>query len=351
MKGIFYIILAIGVLACSNTNTKTKALVSSEPCDSIVPSPIKDTLASEPIVVDSIPSDAQLSIYPFYKIQIGDTFKTGFVPLSDSYSWSESPDSQLVENQYLGVSDYDNYHPLKGEYRSRFLARSGISEADHIYTYSVELDSLKTYNVKDLAIVAFISPYGIQSTASQYDYQVGFEIKDLDLPGGYFLSTLVYVGPANPFSKGKLVAMQWEKTETDNFPDVKLKERDSLLLARHPKPTETFVFKNKDYEFYVQNIGNDERFGPAARHLVIQSARAKKLIKSRIYSDSEGSYLKPLNGVNKAYKGAALQWTGKLFKNKPPVFFGFLGVSFGCPTIQFVDEVEGDVWVKCDNRH
>jgi hypothetical protein len=45
------------------------------------------------------------------------------------------------------------------------------------------------------------------------------------------------------------------------------------------------------------------------------------------------------------------QWTGKLFKYKAPVIFGFNGESFGCPHISFLDFSEQSIYKNCDCRH
>jgi hypothetical protein len=45
------------------------------------------------------------------------------------------------------------------------------------------------------------------------------------------------------------------------------------------------------------------------------------------------------------------QWTGRLFKNKPPVSFGFEYQSFGYHGITLLSETEKEIWISCDNRH
>jgi hypothetical protein len=65
-------------------------------------------------------------------------------------------------------------------------------------------------------------------------------------------------------------------------------------------------------------------------------------------SDHESETPAPLNYVESEY---IEQWTGKLFKNKPPVILGFQYVAFGCPGITFLSPTEKDIYIYCDNRH
>jgi len=45
------------------------------------------------------------------------------------------------------------------------------------------------------------------------------------------------------------------------------------------------------------------------------------------------------------------QFTGKIFKDKPPVIFGFMYVSFGCPGVHVLDKKIKRIRILCDNRH
>ncbi len=45
------------------------------------------------------------------------------------------------------------------------------------------------------------------------------------------------------------------------------------------------------------------------------------------------------------------QWTGKLFKDYPPVLFGFVWQSFGCDNIDIIQLPLTTIPILCDNRH
>ena len=45
------------------------------------------------------------------------------------------------------------------------------------------------------------------------------------------------------------------------------------------------------------------------------------------------------------------QWTGKLFKNKENVIFGFQYHSFSCPYITVLSKKPAQIEINCDNRH
>jgi len=80
---------------------------------------------------------------------------------------------------------------------------------------------------------------------------------------------------------------------------------------------------------------------PFARRLLVLDSETNDRVYETIYYESEGTSLNPLN----------YQWTGKLFKNKPAVIFGFQIHSFDCPTIQFLSMSEKEISLYCDNNH
>lgn len=356
MKAPSFLLILITLLSCYQGKPETTTTIEETPVattkDTVIKAQPEEpaVMEEQEVVTYPIPPENDLIIYSYFTIEI-DKHQAGFIPLSDDYRWSESPDSLAIEDEYLGMTKYenDNYHILSPKYRSRFLSRKNINPGDSIFIYHVATDSLARYAVKDIPIVAFINPYGTQYEVEQYDYQIGFEVKDLLFKGGYYSSTLAYVGSENLFNTGSLAPMNWEVI-TDSFPAHNLAGYDSIRIA-NSEPQEKYVFTHDGFEYFLQNRNYPGQAGPDGRLLVIRSAKTKNLIKSATYFDTEGSYLKPLSSVENDYGNGPMQWTGKLFKHKPPVIFGFLGMSFGCPGIQFIDENEADIWIRCDNRH
>ena len=356
MKAAPYLLILTTLLSCSQGNVNTTAnseKTSQEtPKDTVVEAQREEPTAIEEqeVVTYPISPENDLIIYSYFTIEIGE-HRAGFIPLSDDYQWSEHPDSLAIEEEYLGMTKYknDNYHILSPKYRARFLNRKNINPDDSIFIYHVASDSLVKYRVKNIPLVAFINPYGAQFEVTQYDYQIGFELKDLIFKGGYYTSNLAYVGSNNLFNNGNLVPLKFEPT-AKSFPAHNISGYDSIRIAKS-EPQEKYVFTHDGFEYFLQNCNYPGQTGPDGRLLVIRNIDSKQLIKSAAYFDTEGSYLKPVTGVDKQYQGVPLQWTGKLFKHKPPVVFGFLGMSFGCPRITFIDETEPDIWIRCDNRH
>lgn len=356
MKAPSFLLILLTLLSCSQGNPETKTSVEETPVATTKDTFIKAqpeepaVLEEQEVVTYPIPLENDLIIYSYFTIEI-DKHQAGFIPLSDDYRWSESHDSLAIEDEYLGMTKYenDNYHILSPNYRARFLSRKNINPGDSIFIYHVATDSLARYAVKDIPIVAFINPYGTQYEVEQYDYQIGFELKDPIFRGGYYSSTLAYVGPENLFNTGSLVPLKWEPT-TEIFPTHNLSGYDSIRVV-NSEPQEQYIFTHDGFEYLLQNRNYPGQSGPDGRLLVIRSAKTKKLIRSVAYFETEGSYIKPLSSVENDYNEGPLQWTGKLFIHKPPVVFGFLGMSFGCPGIQFIDEDEPDIWIRCDNRH
>ena len=114
-------------------------------------------------------------------------------------------------------------------------------------------------------------------------------------------------------------------------------------------PAESYYYAQDGFEYFIQNLEKEKH--PNFRHLVIRTEEEELVVLNRYFMDSEGSYLEPLNDVNESYSDTYTQWTGKLFKNNPPVVFGLLGHSFGCPSIYFLEEGMEPVGILCDNRH
>ncbi|OOV49996.1 hypothetical protein B1J94_03585 [Leptospira kirschneri serovar Grippotyphosa] len=44
------------------------------------------------------------------------------------------------------------------------------------------------------------------------------------------------------------------------------------------------------------------------------------------------------------------QWTGKMFKNRPPVIFGFFYEDYKCEVIDFLKLPKSGILISCDNR-
>jgi len=283
----------------------------------------------------------KLSIYPMYNY---DTF--GFTVLSDEYSFPEELDSSVIEGKYLRENEIvnNNYHILSPEYRKRFLRKVNIFESESIFMYNLKLDSIIEYKVSETPVVAFINVYGAGSPIAEYDYMIGFET-GLNLFGNSnYTLTLVATDSINPFVKGKVKPARWEKLQGDEFPNVDI-----------PVTNEAPLIDDNDYKVYYNSYNGYnyylKDFQHNARQLIIKEESTGAVVKNQIYYSSEGTELTPLNFVQSDNENYIAQWVGPLFKNKSDVIFGLLSFSFGCDSIDFVDDSEKPVRIKCDNRH
>jgi hypothetical protein len=171
---------------------------------------------------------------------------------------------------------------------------------------------------------------------------IGFEIgkealSDFDK---YFAHAFVYIGKENPFVQEKLKQILWEKIEPENFPlaKVSVKVNDYFNHIEYLIGG-TYKYEAEGLQYYTQELVNGDRV--FAKRLVIINTLTQEKVFENIYYSGEGSSFAPLDN----------QWTGKLFKNKPQVIFGFQWQSFGCPKITFINSSEKEIYINCDNRH
>lgn len=288
---------------------------------------------------------SDLNIYyasPYYKQENGET-DTGFLNMSESYFYNKAEEagSLLTANNFL-----KDTVKLNENQRNRLLKILGISESDKVFLYETVTDSIMVYNIKELPAIACVNIYAQDEDfeRDEFQYEFGFDLGK-KYKGGY--ENFVYVGKANPFQKGKLKPMVWKTIEDERFP-VKI---DTSITNGATKITgrKTYGFSDSNYNFFIQEIEkeNDIRY----RHLVVINTNTNKVVTEKVYRDSEAAYLSPMKIENEEQVYESFQYTGVLFKNKPPIVYGFLSVSFGCPGIDFLSDEEPFVPILCDNRH
>lgn len=278
-----------------------------------------------------------------------DSADVALISLSDIYPLSEHIDSLAIPDVSDKTEAESKYLKLNGTYRKRFLTGAKISEADKVFIYDYSTNTLKSFPVKSLQVVACLNIYGAEFPYTQFDYMIGFEIERKLLTGfdKYFENTLVTIGKKNPFLAEQLKNIVWKKTKHQTYLLPPINSNDSITLNRFFARLEYEVsavyefVSDDDHHLFIQDITIKESQWTSARRLIVVDAKSKKVIKEKIFYNGESATFAPLQN----------QWTGKLFKNKSPVIFGFQYIAFGCPHLTFLDSLSSDIYINCDNRH
>ncbi len=280
-----------------------------------------------------------------------DSSDIAFVSLSDIYPVGDEKDTLTLPNIEKMGKEKAEYFTFEKNYRKRFLSKTNISETDSVFIYDYGKNKFVSFAVKNLKTAALLNGYssGEDWPYHNYDFMIGFEINKKHLQGfsEYYRDALVYVGKENPFAKEKLTPVDWKKINAKEFPSKPLKSEDQKTVKGNTIGT-SYAFKTTSYNYFLQDFVDNRKI-LFARRLLVVDPKTKEIIIDKLYSQSEGTSPTPLN--YEEGPDVINQWTGKLFKNKPQVVFGFLYESFGCPGISIIDKSNEEIYLQCDNRH
>lgn len=351
MKIATYIALVACLTAISGCKSKQVNL----------PSASSDTLAVE---VDAFESDykpdtdyyepIRQSINLFW-LRLVEDKDVAFVSLSDIYYLSDHPDSTAVPDVKEKGYDAARYFKLEPEYRKRFLSKTGVTEADTVYVYDYTDNHLALFAVKELDVVAVVNNYAGTDDwpFSQYEYMIGFEIAKSRLKGfrdyPYAYNVLVYVGSENPFAQEPLIPISWSEIAAEEFPSKEISDEYASCLS-NTTVGGAHLYETDSLRYFLQDY-LDSYGGVYLRRLLVVESKTENIVIEKIFGRGEGTSPAPLNSENEDIYSGVSQWTGKLFKEKPPVVFGFEYISFGCPFISILDTSNEDIYISCDNRH
>jgi hypothetical protein len=295
----------------------------------------------------------EIILYDLRDYQIGDDKTIAFISLSDKDKLLDSPDSMAVND----LIDTARCLKLQGDYRKRFFAETGFKETDTVFIYDYSENILVSVSVKNLKLVACLNVYkdDLKQTYTQSDYMIGLEVDKKSLApfkNNYTRNTLVSVGAKSPFIRKKLNPVLWKKIEPAGYiPETINTLKDTVTMNRWFAKYvigSAYMYSWGDFQYFVREFVLDKRV--VARHVLVINQRTNKTAYENTYYETEGSSPAPLNFVEG--EGYTLnQWTGDLFKNKPPVIFGFTYVDFGCPNIDFLNPQVTGIGINCDNRH
>jgi hypothetical protein len=347
MKKIVYIIFIYCSLIACNDNKAQKSNIKIDNKNKI--NSIKENTKQVDTIIVPKTNEPNLAIYDLDISENNQKDSIAFVSLSDNYILSEHPDSLAIPSLKHKAEKDAQYLNLNSTYRKRFLSKMKISETDTVFIYDYSVSILKTYSVKNLNVIARINDYGANWPYSQFDYMIGFEInaKSLKNSNKYYRYNLVYIGKKSPFIIGQVKPVIWKKIKSKNFLSIPINPEEISQIHQCIKGN-AYNYTTKNRQYFIQEFIRDNKV--AVRHLLVLELKTKKTICQKIYYDHESASLAPLN-LSQFNIDNIDQWAGELFINKPPVIFGFEYVSFGCPSITFVDQSEKDIYINCDNRH
>lgn len=297
-----------------------------------------------------------LNLYWLVDLEENENKKTGFVSLSDIYPLSKHPDSLAIPDFYTIKKENREYFKLGQEYRKRFLSKTKISETDSLFIYNYSTDVLLSFPTNNLNTVAYLNNYRNVDNChpcDQYDYRIGFEINKslLNGLGNSYQHALVYVGKENPFVQGQMKSIIWKKIKPNEFP---IEKSNPKIQYRYTdtKRDKAYLYESNEFQYFLQDLVKNNIDKVWERHFLIIDKSNGEVVVERVFQHSESQNLAPLNlGVpSEDYVTHPEQWTGKLFKNKPTVVFGFEWVSFSCPRLILLHS-EKDIYINCDNRH
>lgn len=293
-----------------------------------------------------------LVVYTLNELQIDSAETITLLSLSEIYPISEHPDSLPIPRAEDEGWEEARYKKLDSVYRERFFTGTKIQENDSVFIYDFANDKLVSLAVKQLLVVACLNIYSDPSDApfSIYDYMIGFKIeKNLLIGfGDYYSTAFAYIGKENPFDRAQMKPVVWKKIDENDFPSRAITIIDTLWL-RNTVKSNVHTSEFEGLQFFTQDYLSSGNL--RARRLLVIDSKTKETVCERIFYDHESASPAPLNLMQPEYGSMIDQWTGKLFKNKPPVIFGFEYLSFGCPRITFLNKTDGDIYINCDNRH
>jgi hypothetical protein len=370
-------ILLLIVGSCKQSIQKQEAETAKQsPSDSVL---ITDKQENEPTTeIDKTNeyyhfahTSQDINLYRLWDLEYNIKRKVGFITLSEDYPLSDHIDSLAIPDLSDWETEKMEYFKLSSKYRKRFIERTKISETDTVFVYDYSTDVLRAFPVKTLNVVAYLNVYMSVDNCpcNQYDYYIGFEIgKDKLIGfGESYGHVLVNIGKENPFFRGQMKAIVWKRISSNDFPLEKANGTIIAELRSNAGLTKglTFLYEFENFNYFIQswtdaqyNGASHKMYEISKRHLLVVDKKSGEVVVEKLFENREGSLPTPLNfgiefehNVEDDYTTFREQWTGKLFKNKPPVVFGFEWLSFSCPGITFLSKTEGEIGIRCDNRH
>lgn len=322
------------IVSCQKEEKKTTATETKTTNDSI-----KTTKTEEKIdytdfnifslsVISSAEKDSDMDI---------------FISVSDIYKGEQPIPADIVKNHKQMTYEERQHFELDTPSRKKLLNGIHLTENDSLFIYEYGSNKLQKMPISQLKAVAYLSPYTDSEDLDPDSYMMGFQVATHQKTTEYdrFNNAIAYFGNKNPFVENKMKAMKWQKAGADI--SKKYFTHSKLVQGK------TYQSQYENLTYYLQDYLEEGNI--VDRKLVVINDRKEKIAeKTFSLAGSDGGEFLPLYGID-ADEANIFQYTGHLFKGKPPVIFGFLVQSFGCPSISFLDKKEKDFPINCDNRH
>lgn len=266
-----------------------------------------------------------------------------FISVSDVYKGEQPVPAAIIKNQKQMTYEERQHFELDAPSRKKLLDGINLTENDSLYIYEYGSNKLQRMPISQLKAVAYLSPYSDDEELDPDSYMMGFQVATHQKTTEYdrYNNAIAYFGNKNPFVENKMKAIKWQKAGAD----ISKKYFGQSKLPQG----KTYQSQYENLTYYLQDYLEEGNI--VDRKLVVINDRKEK-VAEKIFSlaGSDGGEFLPLYGID-ADEANVFQYTGHLFKGKPPVIFGFLAQSFGCPSISFLDQKEKDFPINCDNRH
>ncbi len=289
--------------------------------------------------------------------------------------------SMIPDNYRYNVqADQERYVLLPQKNKKNLLKYTKLSEQDNLYLYDFVNNKLITYKIKDLKGIASLNPYEFFEFAihtdeetgentykewTYFDYELGFQIPQTETyitEENYFENFFVAVGKTSPFELGKVQPILWKEVDNKTFPLSKTSQYNKDYIQNNNKTNivKTYLYTLNDYNYFLYhfNIPQNRESQYDRGYYLIAVVKDNQLVSEELITTGGNSGYLPLNLQPRTQFDVCNhpihQWAGELFKNSPPVYFGFAYAGDGCEWISKVelsDDYSNRISINCDNRH
>ncbi len=335
-----FLFIWILIAACANPDSSNQENDQNLEVDSI---PVEELIESDSVLqADQDTFDTSFDLYSVNKLGFG-PYYLEFIPLSERLLTGEIPKQAIVPPSLLGPNahkELDTIYNLAGKYRAAALLFAGVEETDSVFIFNLNQNKVLTCRVSDLPMIALINPYGPNNNVTQLDYVFGLDILGLKnrKQKNYLEQELVSIHTSNPFIRGGVQPIEWVEIDSNTYP------KSIKKIEKRYTPDRCFYYQYEDFDIYGRVYTSSNR--PTA--LKIDVLKNGHTVFSTTAATGEGSDpILPMLDDQSYYAN----WTGRLFRDLPPIIYGIQSLSFGCSQVHFIQKEAYSKYIFCDNRH